>query len=572
MVRGIRAGLGRAWLAGLLITLGIRLWGGGDEVLVVYNTQMSPDSRMVAEHYAQQRGVPSRQVIGLNLPRTETMTRAEFSTRLQRPLMEAIDQGSLIRFHSEIVPTQGDQPGRVIRHPVAATVRYVVLCYGVPVRILEDAKASNTNKTMAPGQRRGAAVDSELALLPLLDEHLPLEGMLRNPMSGASDLTQLHPKNGILMVTRLDGPSGSVARNLIDSALCAETNGLWGRAYFDARGIAASGYKRGDDWILAAAEAARRQGFETVLDQEGATFARGFPFAQVALYAGWYDQAPSGPFRDRAVEFMPGAIAYHIFSYSAQSIRTTNTWVGCLLDKGATATVGYVAEPYLDATIDVGGWFSRLIETGATFGEAAYAALPCLSWQTTVIGDPLYRPSAWFASDPSSRMAALPRSLIPWVRLREANQRLVHGDSPAQVAEDLARDSETRASAVLEQKTGDLYEQAGDPAKSVEAYRRALAQKPSLQQRFGLQLGVARLLSAQGRPAEAIKAYDQFAKQNPKYPGLLGVYRKALALAQGLSEEPLIRRYEAEIKRLTPRTTNAPAPAAPDPSMSRPPS
>jgi hypothetical protein len=29
---------------------------------------------------------------------------------------------------------------------------------------------------------------------------------------------------------------------------------------------------------------------------------------------------------------------------------------------------------------------------GYTFGEAAWAAQPVLSWQTTVIGDPLYRP------------------------------------------------------------------------------------------------------------------------------------------------------------------------------------
>jgi len=78
---------------------------------------------------------------------------------------------------------------------------------------------------------------------------------------------------------------------------------------------------------------------------------------------------------------MPGAIAYHIYSFSARSIRTPDTWVGCLLDRGAAATVGFVNEPYLHATIDVGVWFSRLIEAGATFAEAVYAALPCFSWQ-----------------------------------------------------------------------------------------------------------------------------------------------------------------------------------------------
>jgi hypothetical protein len=37
----------------------------------------------------------------------------------------------------------------------------------------------------------------------------------------------MHPTNGILLVTRLDGPSASIARGLVDKALEAETNGLW---------------------------------------------------------------------------------------------------------------------------------------------------------------------------------------------------------------------------------------------------------------------------------------------------------------------------------------------------------
>ena len=46
----------------------------GDEVVVVYNTRV-PESRDVAEHYAAVRHVPAEQVLGLDLPEAEAMSR-----------------------------------------------------------------------------------------------------------------------------------------------------------------------------------------------------------------------------------------------------------------------------------------------------------------------------------------------------------------------------------------------------------------------------------------------------------------------------------------------------------------
>ncbi len=43
----------------------------------------------------------------------------------------------------------------------------------------------------------------------------------------------------------------------------------------------------------------------------------------------------SGPFTLPKVEFMPGAFAYHLHSFSAFTIRsTTRNWCGPLLAKG----------------------------------------------------------------------------------------------------------------------------------------------------------------------------------------------------------------------------------------------
>ena len=54
--------------------------------------------------------------------------------------------------------------------------------------------------------------------------------------------------------------------------------------------------------------------------------------------------------------------------------------------------MGSVYEPYLSGTPDIGVFTARWLLSNFTFGEAAYAAQQALSWQTTVVGDPLYRP------------------------------------------------------------------------------------------------------------------------------------------------------------------------------------
>ena len=196
--------------------------------------------------------------------------------------------------------------------------------------------------------RNEASVDSELAWLPLVHMDMPLSGPLPNWTYGATNIAQLDPTNGILLVARLDGPSADIAEGLVDKALEAETNGLWGRAYFDARGLPESNtnYILGDEWILDAAKISRRLGFETTVDDKPGTFPASFPMSQIAIYCGWYDGNASGPFALPKVEFMPGAFAYHLHSYSAATLRsTTQHWCGPLLAKGATCTMGCVDEP-----------------------------------------------------------------------------------------------------------------------------------------------------------------------------------------------------------------------------------
>jgi uncharacterized protein (TIGR03790 family) len=91
-------------------------------------------------------------------------------------------------------------------------------------------------------------------LLPQIEEKLPLAGPLRNAVYTTTNAAMLHPTNGVLLVTRLDGPTPAIARGLVDKALQAEADGLWGRAYFDLRNTTEPSYKLGDDWIRGASE------------------------------------------------------------------------------------------------------------------------------------------------------------------------------------------------------------------------------------------------------------------------------------------------------------------------------
>ena len=64
---------------------------------------------------------------------------------------------------------------------------------------------------------------------------------------------------------------------------------------------------------------------------------------------------------------------------------------GLLVACGVAATVGNVFEPYLQLTHRP-DLLLRALVRGHNFGDAAYYALPVLSWQAIALGDPLYRP------------------------------------------------------------------------------------------------------------------------------------------------------------------------------------
>lgn len=524
----------------------------GNEVVVVYNKKV-PESEDVARHYAEARRVPDNQVIGLELSTGEEMSRAEYDSKLAKPLASELEARKLWRMGTQKWPITSTNDVREVRVPVESQIRYVVLCYGVPLKIRNEPELIEPGRdSVRPElQVNHAAVDSELATLPMPPEVAQRFGLLRNPAYTTTNTALLHPTNGILMVTRLDGPTPEIAKGLVDKAIESETNGFWGRAYCDIRGISDTNYIMGDTWIQGAYEICQLMGFESYLDTNAATIPASVPMSQIAFYAGWYEPNPCGPFTASKMEFMPGAFAYHLHSSSAHTIRSaTSAWVGPLLAKGATCTMGSVYEPYLMGTPDIGTFTARWMISGFTFGEAAYASQNALSWQTTVVGDPLHRA---FAMEPKLlqiKLVATDSPLLAWMLLRVINLNQVRGVPLLQLANHLQSLPMTKKSAVLMEKLGDLNAAVGKPASTLYAYEKALELDPSPQQRIRLMLKLGDELTAQKKFKEASDHWLKMLKKFPDYPGRSDVAFKLAILEGKLPETPETNSINDAIRNL----------------------
>jgi uncharacterized protein (TIGR03790 family) len=525
----------------------------GSAVVVVYNSKM-PASKKVAEHYAEKRSVPARQVIGLPMPEKEAITREEYKTQLEEPFLRKLDELKLFTWKAE---SRTNAAGKVdeIKAVIDPKIRYAALCFGVPLKIEADTRLNEPGLENArPENRRNeAAVDNELAVLPLHYAGFPIGGPVLNRLYAVTNQNFINPTNGILMVARLDGPTPEIAAGLVDKALQAERDGLWGRGYFDGRGVTNSSYKVGDDMITASERSAAHYGFETTLDEQSAVFPASYPMSHIALYVGWYEFNITGAMARPTVEFMPGAFAYHLHSFNAQTIRsTTERWAGPLLARGAAATMGSTEEPYLEGTPDISVFLSRWLFLGYSFGEAAYASMRYVSWQTTVIGDPLYRPFAMKQKDRHEQLEKSKSKLIEWSYLGVANINLATGKSLDELIPFLRGLPEIKTSSILNEKLGDLLKDKGKWIEAMEPYERALTLNPSPQQRLRLSLVVTPLQENFGHGKEAYAIYQSLLRDYPDYPDKLRIYQKILPLADQFGKPAEAAEYQKALKELTP--------------------
>ncbi|HEY2140216.1 MAG TPA: TIGR03790 family protein [Chthoniobacterales bacterium] len=357
--------------------------------IVVFNKDV-PESAELAKFYAQKRGIARDHLVGLSVSKTEEISRDEYDTMIRDPLRAVFKE----RKWWTLNEPRGGQVTVATNQ-----IRFVALIKGMPLKI-RPATAYPGDKPGGPpiGNRNDASVDSEVAALGAFSDQI--SGPLPNPYFQSYRAISEIEQTAVLLVCRLDAPQVATVRRMITDAVETEKSGLWGRAYIDGAHNSNTGLGVGDQWLREARDQLNKVGVPVVYEDTPEIFPNSYPMTDCALYFGWYAGTVSGPFTQSDFQFVPGAIAVHIHSFSASTLHDENAnWAGPLLTKGAAATIGNVYEPYLQLTAHLNIFNDRLLH-GFTFAESAYMSIQAVSWMSVMVGDPLYRPyAAWLELD-----------------------------------------------------------------------------------------------------------------------------------------------------------------------------
>jgi uncharacterized protein (TIGR03790 family) len=471
-----------------------------DRVIILANSSV-PDSVAVARHYARVRGVPLANLIALPMPTSETITWKQFVPSIWEPLeAELVKRGWIDAIRMDLVDAIGRHKYAVSGHRIAA----LVTCWGVPLRIENDPSLYTEFKpyTDHPEFRTNqGAVDSELSLLA--SPEYPINAGLPNPLFHNPEPTD-GQRQLVVEVSRLDGPTPADAMALVDKAVQAERDGLLGRAYVDLAGPA----EKGNQWLDATAQQIMALGFDVSVGRGPSTVPETARFDAPVLYFGWYAADINGPFLLPGFRFPPGAIAVHMHSFSAHTLRSkTEGWCGPLISRGATATLGNVYEPYLEF-MHRPDYFFEALSHGADLVDAAYYALPTLSWQSIVIGDPLYRPFVVPLSAQLSDLSKLPPQFASYAVIRKMNQLDVDNQKDESIEMGKAEMKEV-PSLALALALADRLAAAGLVSQSVWVLKDAVESASTASSNWELIREAAQFLSARGRSAEAIDMFQK---------------------------------------------------------------
>ena len=359
--------------------------------IVIYN-KASPESVELAKFYAEKRGIARDHMIGLACSLEEEISREEYDTTIANPLRDILQQRGWWTVRKRESP---DEKPRL----TASMIRFAAVIKGVPLKIRSTQNYPGDKQGQGEiGTRNEASVDSELSVLGFFTPEI--SGALGNSYYKSYRPIREFGDSPILLVSRLDAPTVSTVKRMITDAVEVEKTGLWGRAFVDGAHNVSGGMALGDKWLNEAQTQLHKAGVPVVYDEAPAIFPVGFPISDCVLYYGWYAENVSGTFAQPGDRFSPGAVAVHIHSFSASTLRDANAaWVGPLVQRGAAASMGNVYEPYLQLTSNLNIFNDRLLH-GFTLAESAYMSLQALSWMTIVVGDPLYRPyAAWLQLD-----------------------------------------------------------------------------------------------------------------------------------------------------------------------------
>jgi uncharacterized protein (TIGR03790 family) len=329
-------------------------------VLVVVNRN-DPTSLRIGEYYRAKRAIPSENLCRIETVTDENISWKVYESEIEQPIAECLKKGGL-----------------------REKILYIVTTLGMPLKMAEGEGGLRTEN---------AAVDSELTLLygKMKGSTYPRAGPVRNPYFGERDAPFRHPAFPIYLVTRLSGWNFAEVQGMIDRSLAARNRGKF---VIDTKGPADS---KGDNWLRTAALLLPAD--RVILDN---THQMLYGMKDVIAYASWGSNDSARNRRFVGFEWLPGAIVSEFVSTNARSLKQPpenwtltvpfDGWQQNLatdyLHEGATGAGGNVYEPYLE-TIARPDYLLPAYYKGRNLAESYYLAMPALSWQNIVLGDPL---------------------------------------------------------------------------------------------------------------------------------------------------------------------------------------
>ncbi len=476
-----------------------------ETVAILYNSAV-PESRRIANAYREARAIPAANLLPLDMPATRDISRADYQKHIAAPLRGEFDRRAWWK-------RSKGRDGVTV--PSLNRIRVLVIIRGVPLRISQTPAPASPPpppgaKPEPPHPFKGhdeASVDSELAMFGV--EGIPAEGALDNKYYKSEKSFDREDMPFLVLTARIDAASADTCLRMIRDAVETEKTGLWGMACVDI----ANKFPQGDQWLEAIVAENLRTGIPTITDRFNDTLPKNHPLPPLALYHGWYDWSVSGPFLDPAYRFRKGAVAAHIHSFSAEQLSDPDkNWSAGLLERGAAVTVGNVFEPYLHLTHDLAILHRRLL-AGFSWVEACWMAMPAVSWQGVVLGDPLYRPFRHLGGDGEAAPAD-----SDFRTLREITMRW--GAEPEEHLEKLGDAAERTRSGVFHETAGLGLRETKRDAEAVDRFRKAKALYRQDADKLRQDFHIISIDRAAGRKDIAIRGLHDAQASYPAIPAM----------------------------------------------------
>ncbi len=330
-----------------------------ENVLLVINRN-DPVSVEIGEYYRERRGIPLENVCPIDSFLFEEIDWQMYLDGVERPVAACLASPAL-----------------------QEKVLYIVTTRGVPLKVRGGG---------AGLESESASVDSELTLLygKLHGMQYARAGAVPNPFFGKLDAVFRHPAFPIYLVVRVGAWDMADVKRMIDHSLAAKNTGKF---VFDLRGS----HDDGDKWLRSAA---RLLPADRVILHE----TPGVPYQQknVIGYAGWGSNDPNRKSRYVNFGWLPGAVVSDFVSTDGRTLNpppydwlfpmgfagSSQSLSADYLREGATASTGSVYEPFLTGSVRPDYFFPAYYR-GRNLAESYYLAMPFLSWQGMILGDPL---------------------------------------------------------------------------------------------------------------------------------------------------------------------------------------